>query len=223
MNKNVLIVAAHTDDEALGCAGTIARHVAEGDNVYAIFLADGVSSREDSNNSSHEYRESAAEKARKILGISENYYLGLPDNRLDSIPMLEIVKTLEPIVKDISPQIIYTHHHGDLNIDHRIAHQSILTACRPMPASSCQEIYAFEVVSSTDWANPGLNPFLPNHYVDITNYLEIKNQALLAYEIEMRNAPHTRSINHVNHLAFHRGHTVGVHAAEAFLTIRTIR
>lgn len=222
MSKTVLVVAAHTDDEVLGCGGTIARHVAEGDTVYAVFMADGVSSRTQTDQSDLVNRNIAAENARKILGIRENFYLGLPDNRLDSLPLIEVIQHLEPIIRKLQPNIIYTHHHGDLNIDHRITHQAVLTACRPIPGSSVQGIYAFEVMSSTEWSTPIAEPFVPNHYVDISRQLDMKLDALRAYQLEMRDTPHSRSIEHLAHLARHRGYTIGMEAAEAFVTVRTV-
>lgn len=221
--KRVLIVAAHTDDEALGCGGTIARHVAEGDIVYAVFLADGVSSRLDSNHEDHEVRNSAAENAREILGISKNYYLALPDNRLDSLPLIEVVQLLEPIIQNVKPNVIYTHHSGDLNVDHRVAHQAVLTACRPLPGSCVKEIYAFEVLSSTEWADAEVAPFVPNYFVDVSDYLDIKERSLHAYKKEMRACPHSRNMGHVRALATHRGNSVGVDAAEAFRVVRVSR
>jgi LmbE family N-acetylglucosaminyl deacetylase len=223
VSRVVMIVAAHTDDEALGCGGTIARHTAEGDIVYAVFMTDGVSSRGHRGSEVYSDRNSAAERARSILGIRENFYFDLPDNRLDSIPLIEVIQPLEEILLRLQPQIIYTHHHGDLNVDHRITHQAVLTACRPMPGTSVQDIFAFEVMSSTEWATSMMAPFVPNHYVEITDHLKIKIEALKAYHIEMRKIPHSRSIQHLKCLARHRGCSVGVEAAEAFATIRTIR
>lgn len=223
MNKTVLVVAAHTDDEALGCGGTIARHVAEGDSVFAVFMADGVTSRAQANQSDLLNRNCAAENARKILGIRKNFYLGLPDNRLDSLPLIDVIQHLEPIIHELKPSIVYTHHHGDLNVDHRIAHQAVLTACRPMPGNNVRAIYAFEVMSSTEWATPVSEPFVPNHYVDISSQLGKKLDALRAYQLEIRAAPHSRSVEHLKYLAHHRGHTVGLMAAEAFVTVRTIQ
>jgi N-acetylglucosamine malate deacetylase 1 len=222
MRKTILIVAAHTDDEALGCGGTIARHAAEGATVYAIFLADGVSSRAGVNQDELVMRNAIAERARVILGIEANFYLGLPDNRLDSLPLIDIIQLLEPIVTKIQPNIIYTHHHGDLNIDHRITHQAILTVCRPLPSSTVEAIYSFEVMSSSEWATSNENTFVPNHFVDISKQINIKMEALKAYQVEMREAPHSRSPEHLNILALHRGYSVGMQAAEAFVTIRTL-
>lgn len=223
MAKTVLVVVAHADDEALGCGGTIARHVAEGDLVFVVFMADGVSSRAQAGQDDLVKRHAAAEHAREILGIRKNFYLGLPDNCLDSLPLIEVIKRLEPIFSKLQPNIVYTHHHGDLNVDHRITHQAVLTACRPTPGSHTQAIYAFEVISSTEWATPVAEPFVPNYYVNISDQLSTKIQALKAYHVEMRDTPHSRSLEHVAHLAHHRGHTVGVVAAEAFVVIRTVR
>jgi LmbE family N-acetylglucosaminyl deacetylase len=222
MSDIVLIVAAHCDDEVLGCGGTIARHVYEGDVVYTVFMTDGESSRPNADQNSLVIRYSAAEQARKILGIKENFFLNFPDNRLDSFPLIEVIKRLQLIIDQLRPNIIYTHHHGDLNIDHTITHRAVMTACRPLPGHSVREIYAFEVVSSTDWAAPFADPFIPNYYVDISSHLSKKLDALKAYEIEMREAPHSRNLEHLTQLAHHRGHTVGVIASEAFSMIRCL-
>lgn len=223
MNKNILVVAGHPDDEVLGCGGTIARHASEGDIVQVIFMADGVSSRVSASDYDLSQRNASAENAANILGVSQTHYLGLPDNRMDTVPFLEIVKQLEDLILDISPEVIYTHHHGDLNVDHRITNQAVMTSCRPMPSGTVREIYAFEVVSSTEWAIPSEAPFLPNYYIEVTDYMLKKNLALDCYESEMRPEPHSRSKFHIDALAKHRGNTVGVLAAEAFVSIRNIR
>lgn len=223
MARNVLVVAAHTDDEALGCGGTIAKHVADGDVVHAVFIADGVSSRPNAEKEELDLRNNAAANAHRILGISQSFMLGFPDNRLDSRPLLEIVQALETVIDKVKPEIIYTHHNGDLNIDHEITHRAVMTACRPAPGSSVREIYAFEVLSSTEWNTPGVRPFTLSHYVDITDTIEKKLESLGAYELEMRESPHSRSLDHVRALARSRGHTVGTYYAEAFMTIRVIK
>jgi LmbE family N-acetylglucosaminyl deacetylase len=223
MTNCVLVVAAHTDDEALGCGGTIARHVAEGDTVYAVFMADGVTSREGTVQEDLIGRNTAAENARAILGIKENIYLCLPDNRMDSVPLIEVVQKLEPIIDKLQPNIVYTHHHGDLNVDHRITHQAVMTACRPQPGFSVREIYTFEIMSSTEWGTSNKDPFIPNYIVDIGNFISVKMRALEAYELEMRPQPHSRSIKHINILAKHRGYCVGVSVAEAFISVRVIK
>ena len=227
MSKTVLVIAAHADDEALGCGGTIARHTADGDAVHLVLMADGVTSRlaADAEDVSTALvsRDSAADQAHAILGIRSVQRLGFPDNRMDSLPLIEIIQRLETIICELEPNIIYTHHHGDLNIDHRITHHAVLTACRPVPGNSVCEIYSFEVMSSTEWATPEAAPFMPNHYVDISKHLNAKFDALRAYQLEMRDAPHSRSIQNLTSLACYRGHTVGVPAAEAFMVLRVVR
>jgi len=221
--KTVLVVAAHADDEALGCGGTIARHVEEGDAVHLVLMADGVNSRRETSETDFARRIEASKRAQSILGISSSQSLELPDNQMDSAPLLEIVQKLEPILEEIQPSVVYTHHYGDLNIDHRLTHVAVMTVCRPVPGSSVREIYGFEVLSSTEWATQQGSPFLPNYFVDITQQLQTKLYALEAYAEEMRKTPHSRSMAHVEVLAHHRGYSVGVDAAEAFEVYRIIR
>jgi LmbE family N-acetylglucosaminyl deacetylase len=221
--KTVLVVAAHADDEALGCGGTIVRHVEEGDVVHLVFMADGVYSRKEASKQDLTRRIAAAKSAQSILGVSSTQSLDLPDNEMDSVPLLKIVQKLELILKEIQPSVVYMHHHGDLNIDHRLTHAAVMTACRPTPNSSVREIYGFEVLSSTEWATRQVSPFLPNYFVDITRQLRTKLDALEAYAEEMRASPHSRSMAHVEALAHHRGYSIGVDAAEAFEVYRIIR
>ena len=136
--KKIAVVAAHPDDEVLGCGGTMARHVQEGDEVHVLYMADGVSSREEQNlqKDQLQLRNQAALAACNILGVSTFTFLGFPDNKMDSLPLLDIVRPLEERVRDIQPEVVYTHHHGDLNIDHQITYRAVMTACRPVPAQS---------------------------------------------------------------------------------------
>lgn len=223
MSKTVLVVAAHADDEAMGCGGAIAKHIAAYDTVNVVFVADGVTSRINVENDEIARRQQAAENAHRILGINATFFLGLPDNRLDSLPLLDIVRPIEAIISELSPEIIYTHHCGDLNVDHRLVHQAVMTACRPLPGCSVREILVFEVMSSTEWSSSGLTPFLPNLFVDISRHIDTKMQALAAYSLEMHVPPHSRSVEHLQHLAQHRGNCVGVAAAEAFMVMRVLR
>jgi LmbE family N-acetylglucosaminyl deacetylase len=216
----ILAAFAHPDDEVLGCGGTIARHVDDGDEVSLIFMADGVGARDENISQSIVIRNEARDKALKILGVSEFYSLDFPDNKMDSIPLLEVVKGLELIIEKLKPHRIYTHHYGDLNVDHRITHQAVMTACRPQPGICAKEILTFEVMSSTEWGLKSNNQFSPNVFVEITEYLDKKLDALSAYEVEMRPYPHSRSIQHLEFLAKHRGNCVGVESAEAFEGVR---
>ncbi len=218
----VLVVVAHADDEVLGCGGTIARHAAMGDQVHVVFVADGVTARRGAGSKELGERQSATEKACAILGVGSTTFLGLPDNRLDSVPLLNVIQPIEEICAKLAPQVVYTHHCGDLNVDHRITRDAVMTACRPLPGASVREILTFEVMSSTEWGG-GAAPFLPNLFMDIGAHLETKMRALDAYKLEMRSFPHSRSLEHMRHLARHRGSSVGVEAAEAFMVVRLIR
>lgn len=220
--KNVLIVVSHADDEVLGCGGTIANHVAKGDVVNVVFMADGVGSRAQNDSNELRCRNQARDVALRILGVKHWYALNFPDNRMDSVPLLDVVQALEPIVQQVQPTRVYTHHRGDLNVDHRVTHQAVMTACRPVPGSSVREILTFEVMSSTEWASSDTAIFVPNAFVDITDYLLKKLEALAAYDMEMRPAPHSRSVGHIEALARHRGNCVGVEAAEAFEMVRVV-
>ena len=221
--KNVLIVAAHADDEAIGCGGTISHHIANGDVVKVILVADGVSSRVGATNNDLMRRKSAAKVVQKLLGISSISCLDLPDNKLDTLPLIDIVRHIELKIQKFKPSVIYTHHHGDLNIDHQITHKAVMTAARPTPQSSVREIYGFEVLSSTEWSTPQLSPFIPNLFIDITDHMENKIRSLKAYNEEMRESPHSRSIENIKLLAHYRGYSMGIEMAEAFEVYRFIR
>lgn len=224
MNK-ILVVAAHSDDEALGCGGTIARHAAEGDKVHVIYMTDGVSARpEQKGHIEQQVRNDAALKACQILGVEKSYQFNFPDNQMDSVPLLSLTQAIESIVSTYKPNIIYTHHHGDLNIDHQLTLQATLTACRPQPESSVEKILSFEVPSSTEWNSPySKNTFSPNCFIDVSKYMDTKLAALLAYEEEMRSPPHSRSLANISNTAKVRGHSIGVNSAEAFMIQRLIQ
>ena len=218
MKQKILIVAAHPDDEVLGVGGTASRHAKDGDTVETIILSEGITSRNDAG--SHEKLpelQASAKAAAKALGVNPPIILGLPDNRLDSLELLDIIKPIEDVIKRFSPNTVYTHHAGDLNIDHRITNSAVLTACRPTPESSVCRIYAFETVSSTEWMfGQNSQKFVPQRYVDITQTIDAKLSALACYNSEMRQFPHARSIETIESLAKLRGSQVGFLNAEAF-------
>lgn len=224
-----LIVASHPDDEVLGCGGTIARHAIAGDDVRVLILAEGVTSRDKSRKRKMRSLEltalsKAAGKANKILGVKKLALCDLPDNRMDTVALLDIVKIIEELINEFKPLIIYTHHAGDLNIDHRRTHEAVVTACRPCPGCPVEELLFFEVPSSTEWQTPASSGsvFAPNWFVDVSQTLELKRKALEAYASEMRSWPHPRSIDAVMHLARWRGACAGFEAAEAFMLGRKI-
>lgn len=223
----VLVVVAHPDDEVLGCGGTIAWHADQGHEVLIYIMAEGATSRfaaPDRNAISSELEglRKSAIQAAAILGatvIFGNY----ADNRMDSVDLLDVIKSVESVVDEFRPDKIYTHHVGDINIDHQIVHKAVVTACRPLPGQVVRSLLFFEVPSSTEWQSPATGlTFAPNWFVSIDTTLERKIQALKAYEVEMRDFPHSRSITAVEHLAGWRGACAGVLTAEAFMLGRMI-
>jgi len=228
LTQSILVIAAHPDDEVLGCGAAIAKHADLGDSVNIIIVAEGVTSRQSSRNrnkaASHlSALSNSSQKAASILGAKSSTNLSYPDNRLDSVCLLDLVKEIEDQIDDLKPDVVYTHHSSDLNIDHRVVHQAVLTACRPCSPVPVKRLLSFEVQSSTEWQPPYSGfPFHPNWYVDVSDQLQRKIDALEAYESEMRPWPHSRSIEAVSHLAALRGSHISVAAAEAFFLLRNL-
>lgn len=222
--KAVLVVVAHADDETLGCGGTIAKHVNSGDTVDLVIMTDGVSARPSSLTGQKNERSDALNLSADILGIRKVYQFNFPDNQMDKISLLEVVNKIESVFEYVTPQIIYTHSQSDLNIDHRITASAVATAARPQPESSVEEIYAMEILSSTNWSLPATaaNTFYPTKFNDITDTFETKMKSLNAYDAEMRAFPHERSYLALKYLAGLRGSNVGVNMAEAFEVLRII-
>lgn len=224
--KRVLVIAAHADDETIGCGGTMLKHKAAGDSVELMIMTDGVGARTNINATNKNQavkREGALSEVCRQLVISKCHQYKFPDNRMDQVALLDVVQPIEELISTYHPDIIYTHHGGDLNIDHRVVHQAVMTACRPQPGSSVQRILTFEVNSSTEWATPSIgNVFQPNFFCDISIFIEQKKSMLMAYQDELRAYPHTRSIEGIMALSQVRGSQVGVGAAEAFMLMREI-
>ena len=224
----ILIVAAHPDDEVLGCGGTIARHADAGDQVQVLIVAEGATSRQQQRDRVQATDElsalaQAAQQAGAILGAQGVELLDLPDNRLDSLDRLDLIKQIEERIDRHQPQVVYVHHAGDVNVDHRRLHEAVVTACRPTPGQPVRRLLSFEVASSTEWQPPGsAPPFQPNWFVDISAQWPRKREALVAYASEMRPWPHARSLEALEHLARWRGAQVGVEAAEAFCLLRQL-
>lgn len=223
---NVLVVAAHPDDELLGCGGALLRHRDCGDRISLCHLGDGVSSRKQEGAALDLAIRDRAEAASKCAGLLKAELLGLArfqDNRFDAVPLLEIIQRIEGVITSVDPDIVYTHHAGDLNVDHSVTAQAVLTALRPGCGHHVHRIFAFEVLSSTEWQSPAHPiPFLPNVFMDITKYLPAKLEALSFYEEELRDFPFPRSVEGVEHLAAYRGMQCGFRAAEAFMLLREV-
>ena len=224
MNEIVLIIVAHTDDETIGMGGTIARHVFEGDNVFSISMTDGVGARPNHSDEIIKNRKNAAHNASEILGFKWLDNANFPDNSMDSISLLDVVKFIEAAKKKVHPTIVYTHSTADLNIDHRIVAEATMTAFRPQPNEEWKEIRAFEVPSATDYSHEDVtSSFYPNLFISIEEYWEKKNQALIQYQGEIREEPHSRSFHGIETLANYRGNQVGLNLAEAFQILRKIK
>jgi len=233
---NILVIVAHPDDEVLGMGGTILKQSQKGDKIKVVYLATGITSRRSLNYQNKSTYESGrslskkfekeienlrkdARKACKILRVKDESFYDFPDNELDSIPLLKIVKVIEAEIKKTKPRRIYTHHHNDLNIDHRVVFNATLTAARPY-GTKIEEIICFEVPSSTEWNYP--NKFNPNFFVNIKAQLEKKIMAMEMYKHEIQSFPHPRSSKNLRIIAGKWGSTSGTHAAEAFEIIRKI-
>lgn len=229
LTKSIVVFAAHPDDEVIGCGGSLARFADEGKEIHVVYMTDGVSARQETGVSRCDISESLARKeaaqvAANILGVNSITFGEFPDNRMDSIDLLDVVQFIENAIEQYNPELVLTHHAADLNVDHQKVHQAVVTACRPQPNYSVRTLLFFEVCSSTEWQFPASNnlTFAPNWFVDISAYFDVRRRALEAYAIEMRDWPHSRSLEAMEHLVRWRGAMVGVDAAEAFMLGRTL-
>jgi LmbE family N-acetylglucosaminyl deacetylase len=220
--QRVLIVVAHPDDETIGAGGTIARFSKLGFSVYAASLTNGVGARGWGDFESSLRKKNSMEAAAR-LGFTWVHQGEFPDNSMDSIPFLDVVRELEKIKKIVEPEIVFTHSNTDLNIDHRIVAAAVLTAWRPTPDSMATDIIAMEIPSATDFAPNGFfGSFSPNYSIDITDTWQNKLEALLCYQEEIQPSPYSRSIIGIDALSTLRGHQIGVERAETFEIIRKI-
>lgn len=225
--KNILVIAAHPDDEVLGCGGTIAQ-LSEANSVQIAILGEGATSRVSQPSQAGPdwvgSLETDARNAAKVLGVPRISFEGLPDNRFDELPLLDVVKRVERLIEESAPDTIYTHHPGDLNIDHQITFRAVLTASRPIPGCTIREIYSFEIPSSSEWAFGQTGPiFKPNVFVDIESTIETKIKGMECYAGEVRPFPHPRSPEALRAIARRWGSVAGLEYAEAFELIRSIR
>lgn len=214
MAKGVLVIAAHPDDELLGCGGTVALHTRAGDRVTSVIVCEGESLRYGPagvGQSDH------TRQAADVLGVQDVRALGLPDQRLDTFTLTEIITPLEKVVREVRPQIVYTQFGGDANQDHDVLFRALLIATRPTE-EYLRAVYAFDTASSTEWGYP--RTFVPDTWVDISTTLETKIDAMACYESEVRPYPHPRSLDALRHRARAWGNQVCMDAAEVFMTVR---
>lgn len=223
VKKKILIIAPHADDEIIGCGGLMAKSIAEGNLVYVIIATNAHIGAPDL------FRKDGIEKVRaeallahNYLGVKETFFLDFPAPALNSYPEYKISLALSKIFNDLKPDIIYLPHPGDLHQDHKALYRSSLVAARPQGDYTIKEIYCYETLSETEWAPYQEKPFIPNVFVDISAYFNLKIRAMQFYESQIKNFPHTRSVETFEALAKYRGSTIGVQRAESFILERLI-
>ena len=224
----VLVIAAHPDDEVLGAGGTIAKYVSEGAEVRVLIVTDGSTSQYRDDPKLLEILEGKkkeTQNAMDILGVSQVLYGGMPDMKLDMTEHILVNQSIERVMDEYQPNIVFTHYHGDVNKDHQCVSQSTLVACRPVADQCVRELYAYYVPSSTDWnVQNHVNTFMPNVYVDISGECaEKKYRAMECYATELRDYPHPRSIEALRIMDQACGVHVGMRAAECFVCYRVMR
>ena len=219
--KRVVVIGAHPDDELLGAGGTLARHVLSGDEVHAIVVADGARSRYPAELAAT--LEKQAHRAAEVIGFTSLQLLSLPDQRLDTLPLIELTQRLEGVLDEINPSIVYTHFPEDVNADHGLVARCAWTACRPYRRPQVRKFAVFETPSSTEWAWPMPGTELrPNLFVDVTDTLTTKIAAMDCYETELRDYPHPRSGRALRERAAYWGSHIGRPAAEPFAVLREV-
>jgi len=223
MKKKIFVVVAHPDDEILGVGGAIIKHVNQGDEVNVLILGEGMRSRDNTSKEDLKKLHCNTDDAKQVMGYGEVYFSNFPDNSFDTVSLLEITKEVEKYIDKLKPDVVYTHHEYDLNIDHRLTFQAVLTACRPCNTNCPTEILSFESLSSTEWQSKFNKQFQPNFYVDITDVIEKKVEALQKYISEIKDYPHSRSVQGVRILSQYRGLEAGLEHAEAFCLVRKIQ
>lgn len=229
-NKRIMIVTAHPDDELLGLGGTMNMLIKEfGVTTHVVILGEGITSRSEERDI--EKWKSELEKHRKniynaqaAIGYHSVNIFELPDNRFDSVDLLDIVKIIENEKETFKPDVIFTHHGGDLNIDHQRTFESVITACRPMNNETVKTIITFETASGTEWrASSDPKHFVPNLFFEVSEKnIAAKILGMESYEFEKRKYPHPRSPEALKIQAQRWGITIGVEYAEAFMLIRSI-
>ena len=219
--EKILVVAAHPDDEILGCGGSIIKYK-ETHEIEVIFMTDGVSSRGRNKTKALRRRKNCVDLF-SFLKLKKPTFFNFPDNQIDKIPLLKIVKKIEKKIKSYKPHTIFTHYSGCLNIDHRKTFEAVITACRPLSGSSVKKILSFEILSSTEWSHFKNKSFQPNYFINISKEFKQKIKCLNFYKSEIRKYPHSRSLKAVEALAKFRGVSSGNNYAEAFYLNRYIK
>lgn len=228
--KKILVVVAHPDDELLGCGATMNKLIKEYDcTIKVVILGEGITSRSDKRiveewSDELKTHRLNIENAQKCIGFHDISIYDFPDNRFDTVPLLDIIKVIEKEKSDFQPEIIFTHHGGDVNIDHQRTFEAVWTSCRPMQNEGVSTIITFETPSGTEWrAVSDPKQFLPNIFIEVSEVnLESKIKGMECYEFEKREFPHPRSPKALRIQAQRWGVSVGKEYTEAFQLIRTI-
>lgn len=219
--ENIIVVAAHPDDEVLGCGGVMARHARLGDRVHVIVVTRGMPEVFSAASVAKVREELAA--AHRLLGVTSVRFLDFPAPSLDVIPGYVVADAICAVLSEIRPGSVYFPHHGDIHGDHRAANLATIVAARPNGTANVSRMLAYETLSESEWGNPNSsNAFQPTVFVDISEHLADKLKAMECYESQLKASPHARSLEAIRALAIYRGHTVNVAAAEAFMLVREI-
>ena len=218
----VLVIATHPDDEVLGCGGVMARHTAVGDHVSLLVVTRGIPelfSTEFIEQGRRELRQ-----ANELLGVTDIHFLDFPAPKLDTVPGYELATAINRKIQVLQPHTIYLPHHGDIHADHQAVYQATLVAARPIDGCPVRKLLCYETLSETEWASPvGDQAFIPTVFVDITDFLPLKLQAMACYRSQIKEFPHPRSLQTLEALARLRGATVGLPAAEAYKLVREVQ
>lgn len=219
---NVLVIAPHYDDEILGVGGTIAKHIAQGNDVYVCVIARG--SKKIFTPELLASRDAEAVACHKFLGIKETISLNFEATHLEHVNRIEINQKILDVIQRIKPEEVYIPHYGDMHKDHNIVTNSVMVALRPKYDHIVSRVYCYETPSETGWNIPGVvTDFMPNVYNDISDFLEIKFKAMSFYQSQLSPFPNPRSIEALDALARFRGSVSGCNAAEAFSLVREIK
>ena len=217
---NVLVFAAHPDDEVLGMGGTIAVHVARGDLVRVVCVTDGSSAQYPGDADIRARKNEEAQQAAKELGVESYLHLDFPDMHLDTVSHVELNGVVQAQIAELSPAVVYTAQ-PDVNRDHRALFDSVAVATRPVPGQVVRRLLTYAPTSSTEWTPQPLNWFVPNWFVDITGALERKLAAFAHFATEAREHPHPRSERALRAHAEFYGSAIGVEYAEPFVLVRS--
>lgn len=218
----VLVIAPHPDDEVLGCGGVMARHTAEGDEVYVLVVTRGVPELFPPEEIERVRLE--LKKAHDLLGVKETIFLDFPAPKLDSTPGHLLAGSISKVIRRLEPTVVYLPHRGDIHADHRAVYYAALVACRPIHNRSVKKLLCYETLSETEWSPPfGEDAFVPTIFVNISDYLAIKLEAMACYESQIQESPGPRTLEAIEVLARMRGNSVGLHAVEAFMLVRELK